>query len=711
MPLTIRHPTMGGLAAHGAALLCYLILALALTWPLASSPASLVIGGRESRDFTFEDASQNIWNIWWVGQAMAQGQNPFWSDLLYYPEGVQLYVQTLNLAGALPMLPIHYSFGPVVAYSGAILLAMTLTGYASFLLARAFVPGFAVPLLAGALLTASPFHMMKLQGNHLNLMSMQWMVLYVLALVWLDRRRDGWAALAAALLALLVVLTDWYWALSCVLFTLAWAGMGLIRRGERWRLLRAYALLGVFSLAATAPLLAGIWATRDRLPVGQEFSNEAWRNEIEGFSSDALGLFFPALWRFLSPEQNLALLRWLNPASIYFYPEAWYVAAGWVLLALAAVGVWSAGRRHWQLLATGAVMWMFSLGPTLTIMGERHAIPLPYALIQGLPIFASARRPSHFAALCIVVAVVFAALGLHRLSQRLPPPGRLALLAGLVALAALELWPRPWDQYNFSVDPLFARMREAPGAVADLPYEENWTSRSLRNQIGHGQPILGGYVARRPTYAALQGIPLFSQIGKMQPWTADITPSDSPTMRAMQCHYRLRHVVVDLQKADNTQLRNLTTILKNLAGAPLAPTYRDGQYLVYELPLFANACQPFLYLDTGWYELEHDDLRSWRWAGASNQIRLINPTQEPTTSLLHLSAEGRRPVQAELWAGSELLARWVIDPNTREYTLALVLPPGESRLTLRAETTAEPDTPRQLGFALTALWLETPPQP
>lgn len=696
---------------HGLALLGYLALAIALTWPLATNPGGMVIGGWESRDFSFEDASQNIWNIWWVGHAIAQGQNPFWSDLLYYPEGVQLYIQTLNLAGVLPVLPIHYAFGPVAAYNCALLLAMALTGYAGFLLARAFVPGLVVPLLVGALLTASPFHLMKLQGNHLNLVSMQWMVLYVLALVWLERRRDAPTALAAAVMALLVVLTDWYWVLACALFSLVLMALNLLRRGERRRLLRAYGLFTAFTLALSAPLLLAIWSIRDRLDLRPVAGNAWWRLENQIFSSDALGLFFPAFWRFLAPEQREALFRQLTPELVYFQPEAWYVAAGWVLLALAAVGVWSAGRAHWPLLAASACMWLCSLGPVLTLAGVRFELALPYALLQELPLFSTARRSSHLAALCLIVAVIFAALGLHRLTRALPRPWRGALLGAVALLAVIELWPAPWQQYQFQVAPFFSTLAAAPGVVADLPYEENWTSRALCNQTVHGQPILGGYVARRPAYMSLQMVPLFNQIATQRPWPDDITPYDPATLRAMQCYYRLRYVTVALAEMDERQLRNLTRIMGTLTGGPLTPIYHDQAYLAYELPLFAAACRPFLYLDQGWYELEQDAMRSWRWSSASNQIWLVNPHATPVTTLLHLAAEGQRPVQAELWSDNTMLARWELAANPREYTLALMLPPGAKRLTLKTATSSEPGTVRQIGIALTSLWLETPALP
>ncbi|PDW04248.1 hypothetical protein CJ255_04675 [Candidatus Viridilinea mediisalina] len=692
---------------HLGVLLFYLGLAVALTWPLATHPGSLVIGGYESRNFAFEDASQNIWNVWWVGHALIEGKNPFWSDMLYYPEGVQFYFQTLNLAGIVPVLPIHYAFGPVVAYSCAILLALTLTGYAGFLLARAFVPSMAVPLFAGALLTASPFHLMKLQGNHLNLLSMQWMVFYLLALIWLDQRRDQRSALLLALLALLVALTDWYWVFACALFTLAWLGFGLVRHAAPQAQLRAYGWFVFYTLMLTTPLLLGIWSVRESLQLNPVAGEQWWRGENEHFSADALGLFFPALWPFLAPEEHRSILQALTPHTPPQYgAEAWYVGAGWLMLSLAAVGVWYAGALRWRWLFVGGCMWLLSLGPTLTVAGFKLGIPMPYAILQELPLLSVARRPSHFAALCIVVLMIFAAIGLQQSLQKLNQPMRSILFTSLIALAMLELWPSSWIHYEFKTPTFLENIRQEPGAVADLPYEALWTSRALRHQIVHQQPILGGYVARRPAYPTLTHNPLLGQIGSLQAWKHDIIPFDATSLRAMQCYYRLRHVIVDRATMSTEELHSLRAILKTLTGMPLTPTYNDGSYIVYQLPLFATACRPFILLDPDWYELERDDAQVWRWTGAENRLWLVNPSEQPRTIRLQLAVDGQYESRSELWAGQELLARWDTLPARRDYTLVFIIPSGATQLTLRSSTHAEPDTSRQIGFPITALWVE-----
>lgn len=74
--------------------------------------------------------------------------------------------------------------------------------------------------------------------------------------------------------------------------------------------------------------------------------------------------------------------------------RGWYIAAGWTLLGLAAVGVWRYGYARWRLLIVAAVGWLFSLGPEMRIAGVQTGIPMPYALLQQLPLLEAGAAPT-----------------------------------------------------------------------------------------------------------------------------------------------------------------------------------------------------------------------------------------------------------------------------------------------------------------------------
>ena len=71
-------------ARHLIVLLGYAVLTFVLTLPIGLRLSTQVPGGG--------DAWQHVWNLWWVKEALLTYQtNPYHTDLLFYPEGANLY--------------------------------------------------------------------------------------------------------------------------------------------------------------------------------------------------------------------------------------------------------------------------------------------------------------------------------------------------------------------------------------------------------------------------------------------------------------------------------------------------------------------------------------------------------------------------------------------------------------------------------------------
>ncbi|MDW8215502.1 MAG: hypothetical protein RMJ55_18265 [Roseiflexaceae bacterium] len=702
---SIRLPSIRSLSAAqrravaeaALALTCYLALALLFTWPLVAHWNTAVVGGNEGFVYPgFEDASQNIWNMWWVRRALEEGRNPFWTPLLYYPEGVQMYLQTMNLPDAVITLPINYLAGPIAAYNVAVVLAFTLTGYAGFLAARMFATHTTIALLCGALLTASPFHMVRMQVNHLNLISMQWVVLAMIMVMSVERR-SGWKSIvAAAVLSVIASLTSWYWAIALGFFGMAWCLLSIVCSEERPVLFKRYALIAVIVIILLLPVLIGMVHLATHAPVaGAYVPGEQY---TRAYSADLFALFHPAALGQVWGKQVQDAIRRVAPYG--YSPDGWYIAPGWTLLGCATIGIWRAWRAHWRLIAVGASVWLFALGPSLRILGNDTGFPLPYALIANLPLVSSGRKPALLSVVVIVILTMFAATGLEYLVQRLRSKRQSALFLASVGLfAAVELWP-PVDRpiFTFERHALFEQIAHRPGAVADLPFWFTEDSRSLRNQMIRGQPILGGYVARWPEYASLN-MSLFRLIADMDPPGNDIVSHTPDQLRAVQCFYPIRHVVVRRDQVSSADEQRLASLLAVLNGAHLAPQWQDDTYLWYELPQFPNACRPFLYPGSGWYEVERTMFGLHRWGSADNTIWLVNPYDTPIHVTLALTLEAYATARpAELWHGTRLLARWEVQRAQRTYRLGVTLVPGRTRLQLRAPVAYDPHTQREVSI-------------
>ncbi|RRR67159.1 MAG: hypothetical protein EI684_19455 [Candidatus Viridilinea halotolerans] len=567
-------------------------------------------------------------------------------------------------------------------------------------------------------MTASPLHLLTINNNQLNLVAMQCLPFFVLALLHLDGLpkagslwavpRTEWRAVGGMVAATtFVMLTDWYWVLLCAVFGLIWLATGLFYPG-RLILLRRYLLAGSATLLVLAPLLAGILVVRHDLPKIDAVNDPVWQNYIVGFSADAFGLFLP-------PPFHPILDRLAPFGREGFGTEGWYVGAGWSLLFLAALGLAAAWRTHWRMVSAGIGCWVLSLGPSLWLAGHNTAIPLPYAWLQNMPLIGVGRRPALFAVMLLVLASLFAALGLQAVLRRWGPRVVLALLFPSLAFLLFEAWPPPRIIYAFNPPAVYKTLADRPGAVADLPISWRFEhARTLRHQLAHQQPILDGYVARWPRKLPVETNPWLYQLGTMALLADnDIVALDRSSLQAMQCATPVRHVVIDTTLAQAEELRRIEQLLARFLGEPATPTYRDATHVAYELPIDGVKCDPFLMLPVdaeGWYMVEQDAAgRRWRWSSGQSALLFTNPYATPQTVLLRMSVmayTSARPL--ELWINGEAVSRWSVAPWWRREQVVLRLAPGQTRLEFVAPADSEgvPASERTLSVAFSALQVE-----
>jgi hypothetical protein len=703
---------------HGALLLAYLGLALWLTCPLALQFDSHYVSSGQNIFFfpATPDAPQNIWNMWWLQYALATAQNPFVSPLLYYPDGVAMYLQTFNIVAGVLALPFNWLLGPTAAYNAAAISGIVLTGYFGYWFVASFTGGRVAPFVAGALLTACPFHIAKFDSGQLNFVTMQWLVLMLLAVVWLTRSPRWWLPLFVALSFLLVLLTDWYWTLVAAFFALVWGLLSLWRHPQPGALLVRLTISGLLCMLVSLPLLIPVVQSRTPQPAPTD-GTSIWAFYTQGYSADLFGLFFPAaqhpLWA--APAE-----RFLVTVAPYSITEGSYTAAGWVLLALAIYGLialrrtplpaLSAAHPLWQprphdlqrLLICAALAWLLALGPSLYILGWATGIPLPYALLQHLPILDTARRPNLFGILTIVVAAVFASVALRALLHQRDRRRQISLLAVVGVLALLELWPAQRVAIALERAPVFQSIAERPGVVVDLPLEGGTDSRSLINQIVHQQPILRGYVARPPIYDTLLFAPLVSMLGEMKPWPEeDIVPLDGAALAQMQCFYRLQHVTLDTRQIPPETQAQVAANITRIAGSAQTPSFADATHLGYTLPLSAEPCAPFVYLERGWNNAERNETQLWRWSTDESRLVIVNPATTAQQIIVSLQIEAREADQPlTIWWEDQQIAQFTLTRQQRHYEFVVSLPPGSHTLTLRTPAISDPSAQRVIGVSV-----------
>jgi hypothetical protein len=192
-------------------------LSLGVLWPLLPDFTEALIG-------LGSDPRHNLWLLWHTKEALLGQQPLMYAPDLYYPQGASLLAHGLGPVMGIFALP-FWPWGPAAAHNGAILVALMVTGYSMYLLARGL--GFAqgIALFAGIMLLLSPMCLSGLFG-HMTKVFLGTLPLTLLMLHHaLDLRRSRWWTVGVGLALLLTLLHSGYQfvfaALMTAFFTIA----------------------------------------------------------------------------------------------------------------------------------------------------------------------------------------------------------------------------------------------------------------------------------------------------------------------------------------------------------------------------------------------------------------------------------------------------------------------------------------------------------
>lgn len=156
-----RKPGHSRRRAGALAALAYLACSLALFAPMLADPLHRALGGGSG------DPAQMMWFLRWTPYAIVHGHNPFLSNAIDYPVGINLLWNTsMPLAGVV-LAPVTLTLGPVFAFNLLVVLGPATTAWAS----RWWLAGHVSPAaagLGGLLIGFSPFVVGQAQG-HANL--------------------------------------------------------------------------------------------------------------------------------------------------------------------------------------------------------------------------------------------------------------------------------------------------------------------------------------------------------------------------------------------------------------------------------------------------------------------------------------------------------------------------------------------------------------
>ena len=467
----------------------YLALFTLLTYPLMLQFSTCLFADKG-------DGLQNYWNLWWINKSVVELHQPFWkTPYLHYPYGTSLIGHTLNPFNGFLAIPLHFVMSPLQAHNAVVVFSFVAGGVTAFLLAYYVTHSYWPSLMGGSIFTFSNFHFAHAEG-HMQLVSLEWIPLFVLCWYMLLLKPRPLTAVAAALTLFLVALCDYYYLFySALTACLMVAWYALRSRDVLFFATKRYRLpLAIFSAVALA--------TSGLVAISLLLQNAAdpliGAHPSEELSLDLLAPLIPGgHWRFASLTSGY----WSSlPGNIHESS----VHMGISVLALVVYAV--TNRRSARAFNIGmwcAILMFFlvlSLGPALRVWG-RAVTPsiLPYAWLEAaLPPLALSGVPVRMMVMVMLGAAVLAAVGLKLLLGRArwwPVPALLAVLM------AVEYLPKPLPASQLSapayVDVLKG-LKDDKGVLDTVA----GGALALYYQTIHEKPIAFGYIARVPKSVA-----------------------------------------------------------------------------------------------------------------------------------------------------------------------------------------------------------------
>lgn len=652
--------------SHVMAFLGYFVLALLVTFPLIINFTTQVPGD------LLADRNQNLWNLWWIGEALSTPTNPFHTDMLYHPTGVDLYYHSLGLShGLLGLIP-YLLWGLPAGYNTIVLAAFTLSGYGAYRLCKLFTHNGLASFLGGVVFAFTPYMLDALKGQT-EVLSAQWIPFYAEA--WIRAHREGKAryrVLAGALFAV-TAYGSLYYAVYLLIFTLLHTLYSTFVAADRASALRNTlkqgALAATIAFVLMLPLVVGLTVDYKN----PRFEVAAGEEHTLRHSADLVSLFS------LPADHPLRHALFGPPSQTGGEPLRDYVTLGYAALGLALLGGVVAWRqkenRFWLLL--GGIALVLALGPRLQIGDTITSIPMPFKLLEDLPGFDAIGKVLRFTVLARLSMGVLSALGvawaMSRFVSSISPTMRGAntvrvmSFAVLLALLLVELPLYPRQMQPLIIPQSYSKLAEQQGdkALLEIPFSRrqvNPLGESMLYQTRHRHPIMSGYLSRpysspttdscSPFWAFISPVDVAAQVEDIT------TPALASRLRDVLNFFNVGYVAVynnyggvDAEPLSDEQRTVINKIISQLSHRP--PLSADNVVSLYEVDQAGPTGGYAFYTGRGWYKPEQVGDAPFRWMQDETSTLCVWTPRAITASLVMDGTAFSRAREVEISLGSE----------------------------------------------------------
>jgi hypothetical protein len=395
----------------------------------------------------------------WLPHALTHFQNPFFTRVVGWPDGVNILDNTTQIGLAFFEWPITALFGPDASYNIALLLCPALCGGSTYLVARRFTTRRSIAWIAGLAFGVSAGEIAGLASSHLNLIFVPALPLMLLVILeCLGEQRPAPVVLGSAFgaLAIFQFFVSTEMLIDAVgLFGLSGVVLAIRRRRD---------LAGHWHYVThTAVWAAGISVVALTVPTWYALAGPGHVHGLEiltpqAYRADLTGVIAPdVLFHFAPKHVSTIANQFANsPAENFSY-------LGIPLVFTVIVGAIALRRRTSITMLTVliGVSFLASLGGALAIAGApgigtdgtiAAGTWLPWHIVESLPVVRNI-IPSRLAMFTNLGAALMLAAVLETIVERTQLRSRSLGITGVVAVAVLCLVPliprlplmiRPW---------------------------------------------------------------------------------------------------------------------------------------------------------------------------------------------------------------------------------------------------------------------------
>jgi Bacterial Ig domain len=440
----------------------------------------------------------SVWFLGWVPHALAHGLNPFFSNAILVPTGVNLAQNTESPLLGLVAAPFTLTFGPVVSANLLMVLAMPASATAAFVVLRKWRVWGPAAALGGLIYGFSPYMVgQSLAHVELLFVPLPPFIAFTVASILQRRGSPRRLGIQLGLLVAAQYLIEPEVCAVVAIFTIAAVACVAIR--DPTSLPQIVRPAGI-ALGVTAVLLAyPIWL----LLAGPQHFTGAATPIANPYHNDLLSFVVPG------PLQRVPLgMRSLGTRLVGSRPDEAGGYLGVPLLILTGILAWYSRRSPRMqlavLLLVGAAL--LSLGPYLAVDGRLTHIPLPFLLLDHLPLLNDIlpMRIGFEIGACLAAVIAFGVDDMHRAPARGHrhggPISRGRVFAGitLAVLVATQLpqWPHATPPSAVALPAILRRAVPAGDPVTiTYPYGTAFTMQPMLWQAeeGYGFRLLGGY--------------------------------------------------------------------------------------------------------------------------------------------------------------------------------------------------------------------------